>query len=200
MGSAPRRGVESIDPIDESCIRPRIRFDQQPLHVRADALREGSNSGSVIGAGWRGEFGRSERRSVRHGDTRSKRRLSIEVQSHGDERDSGAGPLGGQHDARRSRAQRRQTSLRVAHAFWKNAHRVAGAKGRVDSAEHFRVARHVHTFIPPPVDRDRARTCEERLERAVEQRGFGEEADVAAGGGPDDRRVEQRVGVIGDEQ
>ena len=60
--------------------------------------------------------------------------------------------------------------------------------------------RRIDAVIDLAIDGNRAGAGQDRTERTVEERGLGEEPDVASGGRPDERGIEQRVRMIGQEQ
>src|SRR5262245_33365761 len=81
-----------------------------------------------------------------------------------------------------------------------DADRIARGKRRGHGGEHLGVLRCVNALIELAIDRYRTGRFEQRPQCGLEQRGLREKADVAAGGRPDQRRIEQRVGMIGEEE
>jgi hypothetical protein len=88
----------------------------------------------------------------------------------------------------------------VADAFRKQADRVAAGERLLNRHEGLDVSRCIDALIEPPIDRNRAGPIQNRRKSAVEQRRLGEEADVPGRGGPDYGRIEQRVGMVREEQ
>ena len=90
---------------------------------------------------------------------------------------------------------------RVRGAFGEQAHRVTLGERPLHRGEHLGVARGIDARVGPAVDRDRARAAHEPTdERHREQRRLGEEPGLAPRGRDDQRRVEQAVRVVGDQQ
>ena len=131
---------------------------------------------------------------------RAKRGLAIEVEADGHERHRRAFPFGREHHPRRTCAERFQPPGRVADPFRKDADRVAGRESGGDGSESLGVLRCIDALIDLAIDGDCAGAREHPSERTVEERGFGEEPDVAPGRRPYDRGIEERVRVIGQEQ
>src|SRR3990172_4149072 len=88
----------------------------------------------------------------------------------------------------------------MADAFRKDADRVAGRQRAIDGRERLGVLRHVNALIEPAIHGNGTRSPHQGTERTVEEGRFREKADVAPGGGPDHRGIEQRVGMIGQQQ
>ena len=97
-------------------------------------------------------------------------------------------------------AQRLEPAGRVADPLGKDTDRVPGRERVGYRREGLGVLRRVDALVQLAIDRNRSRARDERTERAVEERGLGEESDVTAGRRPDDGGIEERVGMVGQEQ
>src|SRR6476661_5533715 len=84
--------------------------------------------------------------------------------------------------------------------FWKDTDRISVGERGIDGGEGLGVLRDVHTLIEFPVDRYRSGSGDKKAEWTVKERRLREEPHVPAGRRPDDGGIEQRIGVIGQQQ
>ena len=96
--------------------------------------------------------------------------------------------------------QRLEPAGRVADPLGKDTDRVPGREGVGHGREGLGVLRRVDALVQLAIDRNGARAGDERTEGAAEERGLGEEPDVASGRCPDDGGIEERIGMVGQEE
>ncbi len=207
----PRCGVQAVDAVDECGVSVWVGLYELAAHVFRDARRQSRHRGRFCAAFCRllrarvavdltQQIARRERLSEHDHDPRPEHRLAIEVEADRDERYCRAAAFRVERHARGARPERLEAAGGVADSFRKDADGVPGGECGRHGGERLDVLGGVHALIHLAIDRNRAGAAQHRSERAVEERRLGEEAHVALGRRPDERGIEQGIGMVGEEQ
>ena len=132
---------------------------------------------------------------------RAERHQTVEIESDRNQRHAGPARQTGQGHPGGAGAKRLESTRGVANAFREHANDLASGQYRFHRREGFHVASRIHACVDPSIDRNGARAPDDGAEHvSPKQGGLGQEPDGAAGRGLHERRVEQRVRVVGHQQ
>ena len=138
---------------------------------------------------------------IGHGGPRAERHQTVEVESDRNQRHAGPARQTGQGHPGGAGAKRLESTRGVANAFREHANDLASGQYRFHRREGFHVASRIHACVDPSIDRNGSRAPDDGAEHvSPKQGGLGQEPDGAVSRGLHERRVEQRVRVVGHQQ